>query len=115
ELREVLLPEFARYAAALGTAGGFHGTQLDAADLAGNRLGQLGEFETADPFIGRQMGADMAKDGKRGVAVRRMVGRQRDKSLGNREAHRVGRWNDRWFGDGGCSISALSSSNGLIR
>src|SRR5271170_344330 len=54
KLREILFPEFGFDAFAGGAALGLGGTQLDPADLARDRLRQLGEFEPAHPLERRQ-------------------------------------------------------------
>src|SRR2546429_8968025 len=70
ELREILLPELAGDTAACGAAGRFGGAQLDAAGLARDGLGQLGEFEAADTLLGRQELSEGLGNGERGPAGR---------------------------------------------
>ena len=81
--------------------GGFRAPQLDAADLAGNRLRQFGEFEPSHPLERRQRGAAMPEDRQRRRAIRRVAGRERQKRLRHGKPHRIGRRHDGGFGDGG--------------
>jgi hypothetical protein len=46
----------------------FAAAEFHAADLAGNRLGQVGEFNAADALIRRQGGTDVAEDLQRQIA-----------------------------------------------
>ena len=95
----------------------FGAAQLDAPDLAGDRLRQFGEFEPADPLERRQM---RAADGGRSTAPCRgparygpAPARQTPSAPRGAAGRATGRPPPRR--PPGCSISALSSSNGLIR
>src|SRR5437016_5825411 len=83
QLGKILVPIFLGVAAgrivALGAAPfRLQLAQLDAADLAGDGLGQLGELQTADALERRQVLPDMGEDRQRGVAGRRVPGGERD-------------------------------------
>src|SRR3954465_10666243 len=70
ELREVAVAPLARRrGVAVAVLDLLGRPQLDAADLAGDRLRQLGELEPADALVGREVLARVAQDGERGVAV----------------------------------------------
>src|SRR6266508_5395507 len=50
--------------------------QLDPADLAGDRLGQLAELQPAHPLVGRQPAAAVREDRQRRVPARLVAGRE---------------------------------------
>ena len=65
--------------------------QLDAADLAGDRLRQFGKFEPPHALERRERGAAMAKDRQRRIAIGLLAGRQRQKRLRHGKPQRIGR------------------------
>jgi hypothetical protein len=75
--------------------------ELDAADLAGDRLRQLGELEPADALVRREVDACVGEDRPRGLGVGGVSGGEGDVRLRHREAKRVGGGNDRCFRDRG--------------
>src|SRR5258706_13364072 len=74
EIREVLFPEFQRTALICGDLRGFGAPQIDAADLAGDGLGQFGELDPPHPLEGRQMRAGMAEEREGRGAVGGLAG-----------------------------------------
>ena len=75
--------------------------QFDAADLAGDGLGQVGEFEAADALVRRETGVQVLEDRQRGFRRAVGAGGQRDVGLGHRETDRIGGGHHGGFGDGG--------------
>src|SRR5439155_22683872 len=82
------------------SGGAFAAAQLHAADLPGDRLGELGEFEAADAFVRGEVLAGVAEDLLGGGAVGLPSGGEADVGLGYGEAQRVGRGDDGGLGDG---------------
>ena len=86
--------------------------QFDAADLAGDGLGQFAELQPADPLVRSDFRA-------RNSDARASSGPARSraalKTLWARTSARVGTRHHGRFGNRRCSISTLSSSNGLSR
>src|SRR3954447_26952729 len=63
--------------------------QLDPADLAADRLGQLPELDLADPLEGREVLPGVLEDGERRLAGRLVPGREGDVGLGDGGPPRV--------------------------
>ena len=94
---------------------GLAAAQLDPPDLAGDRLGQLGELDPPDPLVRRQVLAGVPED-LAGQLPRRGVPRcEHDERLGHCQRTGSGDGTTAASATAGCSISTLSSSNGLIR
>src|SRR3954454_23912394 len=79
-------------ALALGLAGRLEAAQLDAPDLARDRLGQAGELDLAHSLVGRKPCAHELEDLAAERARRLVAGSERDERLGHRRAYRIGRW-----------------------
>ena len=72
--------------------------QLDAADLARDRLRQRRELEPAHALVRRQVLPGVAHDGKRRLARRLLAGGERHVGLRHRKPQRVGRGHHRRLG-----------------
>src|SRR3954452_12135094 len=68
--------------------------QLDAADLAGDRLWKLGELEQPDPLVRREMLAAVLEDLERRLLTRLVPGSEDDERLRHRQPDRVRRRDD---------------------
>ena len=114
--REVLLAELGR-ARRRRPLALLRAAQLDPADLAGDRLRQLGELDPADPLVRRELLArSSARIDARGL--RRPARARRPAStyaLGTASRSGSGDGTTAASATASCSISTLSSSNGLIR
>src|SRR3954467_7080153 len=73
--------------------------QLDPADLAGDRLGQLVELDLADPQEWREVLACVPQDLQRRLPGRLVARRQRDVGLRDGRAQRIGHRDDGRLGD----------------
>src|SRR6185369_8494982 len=95
QLRKILLPILAGTPFVGSVAHLFGATQLDAADLAGDRFREVGEFEAADALVGGEALAEEAVEEEGGVARRLDAGLEHDAGLGHREAELVRARDDR--------------------
>src|SRR4051812_9716946 len=90
ELREVAVAELAGHGGlGVPVLVRLAGAQLDAADLARDRLRQLGELEPADALVGREVLARVPQDLQRGVAVGLPAGGEHYVGLRDGEPQRV--------------------------
>src|SRR5678815_4182564 len=76
QLREFVLPELQLSALANRVASQLESAQLDAADLARDRLRQLGELDAPNAFVRGEALADEAEDLQRHLAARFRVAAQ---------------------------------------
>src|SRR5262249_3117248 len=75
-------------------------TELDAADLPGDRLRELRELDPADTLVWSELLASVAKDREGRLRVWLVAGGEGDVRLRDGEPDRVRRRNDRRLGDG---------------
>src|SRR3954451_16275467 len=68
--------------------------QLDPADLAADRLGELGELDPPDPLVGSEVLARVRQHGRRGLGGRLVPGGEYDVALGHGEPGGVGGGDD---------------------
>src|SRR6478752_10674159 len=76
----------------------FHVAQLDAPDLAADRLRQFGELQAANPLVGRKILPAVAQDVAGELLGRLGPGNEHDVGPGDSVAQLVGSRNDRCFG-----------------
>ncbi len=90
--------------------------QLDSADLAGDGLGQVCKLDAANALEGGQAAAQMAEDRERGLAVGLAARASAShEAFGTASRTGSGAGTTAASATAGCSISTLSSSNGLMR
>ena len=89
-------------------------SQLDAADLAGNRLGEVRELEPANSLVRRERGPAVGEDLRRARSGVK-PGATTTNAFGTACRTGSGLGTTAASATAGCSSSALSSSNGLMR